>query len=145
MIPVGDTLEDRGGFVVPVILVVANTVLFALGLYEVGIWTFLVSLLALWLFGRAVGKKLGAIGLTAVYLLLLGLASLIAGQVAGEGPFLFFPAGAALGLGLALLAVAPRAKIATLIPIPFAMGLYEVPAVVIFLLLAIIAVLLNGA
>lgn len=145
MIPVGDTLEDRGGFAVPVVLVVANTVLFALGLYGVGIWTFLVSLLALWLFGRAVGKKAGPFGLVAIYLVLLGLSGLIAGQIDGTGPFLFFPAGAALGLGLALLALAPRAKIATLIPIPFAMGLYEVPAVVIFLLLGLIAILLNGA
>lgn len=131
--------------VVPALLVVANLVIFAFGLFGVGIWTFLISVFSLWLFGRAVEKRVGPFGLLGIYLVLLGLSGLVAGLVDGSGPFLFFPAGAAFGLGLALAALAPNARIATLIPIPFAMGLYEVPAVVILAILVVIALLLNGA
>jgi membrane associated rhomboid family serine protease len=146
LIPVKDMLDDRGGIVATAVLLVVNAVLFGFGLYEVGFWTFLVSLLAIWLFGGALEKKLGSFGLVGVYLVALGLASLIAGVIdESAGIFLLFPPGAALGLGLVLLGLAPGAKIATLVPIPFAMGLYEVPAVVILALLTVIAVLLNGA
>lgn len=145
MIPVGDTLEGRGGFMVPTLLVVLNVALFALGWFGAGIWTLLVTLVAIWIFGRALVRTAGPFALAGIYVLLVGLTGLAAGLFDGTGPFLFFPVGAALGLGLALLALAPRAKIATLIPIPFAMGLYEVPAIVILLLLGLIALLLNGA
>jgi membrane associated rhomboid family serine protease len=146
LIPLRDTLDDRGGVVATAILLIANAVLFGFGLFGAGFWTLLVSLLAIWLFGAALEKKAGPIGLVGIYLVALALASLIAGLAsAGSGPFLFFPTGAALGLGLVLVATVPGAKIATLIPIPFAMGLYEVPAVVILVLLAVIALLLNGA
>ena len=146
MIPIRDTLDRPGGIVATVILLVANVVLFALGLYEAGFWTLLVSLLAIWLFAGALEKKLGPVGLVIAYLAVLGLASLIAGLVGDDsGAFLLFPPGAALGLGLLLLVLVPGARIATLIPIPFAMGLYEVPSVVILLVLTVIALLLNGA
>lgn len=149
MIPLKDTLDDRGGVAATILLLVANVVLFGLGLYETGFWTFLVSLLAIWLFGGALERKVGPAGLVGTYLVALALSGLVAGLIEGSaGVFTFFPPGAALGLGLALLVLAPRAKIVTLIPIPFAMGFYEVPSVLILAILvalAAIASLLNGA
>lgn len=149
MIPLRDTLDDRGGVVATVLLLVANVTLFGLGLYGAGFWTLPVSLLAIWLFGGALEKKAGPVGLVGIYLVALTLSSLVAGLVEGSASlFSFFPPGAALGLGLALLALAPRTKIVTLIPIPFAMGLYEVPAVVILAILtalAAITLLSSGA
>lgn len=146
MIPIRDTLDERGGVVATIMLLVGNAVLFGFGLYEAGFWTFLVSLLGIWLFGGAVEKRLGPFGLIAVYLIALALGGLVAGLVdSASGALLLYPPGAALGLGLALLALAPKAKIVTLIPIPFAMGLYEIPAAAILALLALIAILLNGA
>ena len=146
MIPVGDTLDGRGSYLATIVLLIANVAFFVAGLYAVGFWTFLVSLLAIWLFGAALEKTVGPIGTGAIYVIALVLASLVAGLVDdSSGSFLFFPAGAALGLGLTVIAFTPRAKIATLIPIPFAMGLYEVPAAVILVLLTLIALLLGGA
>ena len=146
MIPVKDTLDGRGGAAVTVLILIANVVLFVTGLYEAGFWTLLVSLLAIWLFGSALEKKLGPVGLAGIYLVTLALSGLVAGLVDDStGAFLLYPPGAALGLGLALAGVAPKAKIATVIPIPFAMGLYEVPAIAILALLTVIALLLNGA
>ena len=146
MIPLRDTLDIRGGMVATAVVIAANVVLFAIGLYDAGFWTLLISLLAIWLFGGALEKRLGPVGLVVAYLVLLGLASLVAGLASGDsGAFLLYPPGAALGLGLVLLALVPGAKIATLIPIPFAMGLYEVPSVVILVILALITLLLNGA
>ena len=146
MIPLKDTLDDRGGVVATAVILIGNALLFGLGLYEAGFWTLLVALLAIWLFGGALEKKLGPFGLIGVYLVALALAGLIAGLLDGSsGAFLLYPPGADLGLGLILLGVAPRAKIVTLIPIPFAMGLYEVPAVVILVSLVAIAMILNGS
>ena len=146
MIPVKDTLDGRGGVVVTVLILLANLALFVTGLFEAGFWTFLVTLLGVWLFGSALEKKVGAAGLAGIYLVALAISGLIAGLVDdADGAFLLYPPGATLGLGLALAGFAPGAKIVTLIPIPFAMGLYEVPAIAILMILTVIGLLLNGA
>ena len=140
MIPLKDTLDVRGGIVATVALLVANVVLFALGSYDAGFWTLLISLLSIWLFGGALEKKVGPVGLIGIYLLAVVLSGLIAGLIEGSaGIFAFFPPGAALGLGLILLALVPSAKIVALIPIPFAMGLYEVPAAIVLAILVVLA------
>lgn len=137
MIPVRDTLGSPSLVPVTLSLLAGQVVLFALGLYGAGFWILLIALLGTWLFGGVLERRFGPIAALVSWLVGVGLSSLIAGLLDGDpGAFTFWPAGAALLMGILSMALVPRARILCLIPVPFAMGLYEVPVGVMLLLVA---------
>lgn len=128
MIPTRDTLGGPSLVPVTLALLVAQVVLFALGHYGAGFWVLLLALLGTWLFGGLLERRFGSVATLGSWLVGVGLASLVAGLLDGSGEtFTFWPAGAAIVQGILATLLVPKGKILCLIPIPFAMGLYEVP------------------
>ena len=128
MIPFRDTIGDPGPVRGTLVLLVLEAAAWALGLFEGSIWVLLLALAGTWLFGSPLERRLDTARFTAVVVALILVSGLIAALIDGDGVFVLCPLGAVLGLGLVLVATIPRARILVLGPIPFAAGLYEVPA-----------------
>lgn len=122
-----------------------------LGLYIAGLiphlnfWQLLVALAGLWLFGAYIERRLGSPAFVAIYIVLAVATGFLIGVVDEEaGVFavsLFMPV---LLLGGLHLALAPKSRILVLVPVPFAMGFFEVPTVAMLMIWLALEVLLTA-
>jgi membrane associated rhomboid family serine protease len=108
-------------------------------------WQMLVALLGLWLFGAYVERRLGSPAFIAIYLAFAIPTGFLIGAVDEQaGIFavsLFLPV---LLLGGLHLALAPKSRILVLVPVPFAMGFFEVPTVAMLLIWLALEVVLTA-
>lgn len=146
MIPLKDTQDPRGPVVVTLALILINFVLGVAGeIPHLNFWQVLLGLAGLWWFGAYVERRLGSFWFLLIYLVVVGLTGVLVGSVDDQsGAFeinLFLPV---LALGLVHLALAPRSKILTMVPIPYAMAFYEVPTVAMLVIWAGLEVLLTA-
>ena len=139
MIPFRDTIGDPGPVRGTLTLLVLEVVAWALGPLDGSIWVLLLALAGTWLFGSPLERRLGTGRFAAITVALVLVTGLIAALIDGEGAFVLYPLGAVLGLGLVLVATIPRARILVLSPIPFAAGLYEVPAWIVLVIWTVLA------
>ena len=128
MIPFRDTIGDPGPVRGTLALLVLEVVAWALGPFDGSVWALLLALAGTWLFGSPLERRLGTARFAAIVVALVLISGLLAALIDGDGVVLLYPLGAVLGLGLVLVATVPHARILVLGPIPFAAGLYEVPA-----------------
>ena len=128
MIPIRDTIGDLGPVRATLALLLLEVLAWAFGLFDGSFLVLLLTLLGTWLFGSPIEGRLGTGRFLLAVAALVGIAGLVAGLIDGETPFILYPLGAVLGLGLLLVALIPHGRILVLSPIPFAMGFYEVPA-----------------
>lgn len=146
MIPLRDTLDVRGPIRATVGLTVANAAFFALfGIPYLNFWQFLVGLAGLWLFGAYVERRLGSAVFLAVYLSFVAITGFLIGAVDDQASTftvgLFMPV---LLTGILHLSLAPRSRILALVPIPFAMGFFEVPTIAMLIGWTALEVLLGA-
>ena len=146
MIPLKDTQDPRGPVVATLALILINFVLGVAGQIPLlNFWQVLLAVFGLWLFGAYVERRLGTLIYVLIYLALAAVTGFLVGSVdEHSGMFvinLFLPV---LALGLIHLALAPRSKILTGVPIPFAMAFYEVPTVALLVIWAGLEVLLTA-
>ena len=131
MIPFRDTIGDPGPVRGTFVLLVLEVAAWALGPFDGSIWALLLVLAGTWLFGSPLERRLDTARFAAIVVSLVLVTGLLAALIDGDGAFSLYPLAAVLGLGLVLVATIPRARILVLGPIPFAAGLYEVPAWVV--------------
>ncbi len=146
MIPLRDTLDVRGPVRATVFLVALNFVLYlAVGIPHLNFWQLLVGVAGLWLFGAYVERRLGSPVFLGVYLVLAVAAGFLIGAIDdNSGSFvisLFMPV---LLVGILHLVLAPRSRILVLVPIPFAMGFFEVPTIAMLIGWTVLEVLLGS-
>ena len=139
MIPFRDTIGDPGPVRGTLTLLVLEVVAWALGPLDGSIWVLLLALAGTWLFGSPLERRLGTGRFAAITVALVLVTGLIAALIDGDRVFTPYPLGAVLGLGLVLVATIPRARILVLSPIPFAAGLYEVPAWIVLVIWTVLA------
>ncbi|MGB0120047.1 MAG: rhomboid family intramembrane serine protease [Solirubrobacterales bacterium] len=138
--------DPKGPVVATLALILINFVLGVAGeIPHLNFWQILLALFGMWLFGAYIERRLGSIVFILVYLALAIPSGFLVGSVDDvSGRFainLFLPV---LALGLIHLALAPRSKILTMVPIPYAMAFYEVPTVGILVIWAGLEVLLTA-
>jgi len=131
LIPFRDTIGDPGPVRGTLVLLVLEVAAWALGPFDGSIWALLLVLAGTWLFGSPLERRLDTARFAAIVVSLVLVTGLLAALIDGDGAFSLYPLAAVLGLGLVLVATIPRARILVLSPIPFAAGLYEVPAWVV--------------
>ncbi len=146
MIPLRDMLEAKGPVGATVLVMVVNLGLYIAGLIpHLNFWQMIVALVGLWLFGAYIERRLGSAAFIAIYLAFAGVTGFLIGAVDEEsGAFaasLFMPV---LLLGGLHLALAPKSRILVLVPVPFAMTLFEVPTVAMLLIWLALEVLLTA-
>jgi membrane associated rhomboid family serine protease len=146
LIPLRDTLDTQGPVRATVGLMVANAAFFAVfGMPYLNFWQLLIGLAGLWLFGAFVERRLGSAAFLAVYLgFVLATGFLIGAVDSQAGTFavgLFMPV---LLTGILHLCLAPKSRILALVPIPFAMGFFEVPTIAMLIGWTALEVLLGA-
>jgi membrane associated rhomboid family serine protease len=129
MIPVKDNIPRERAPLVTLGVVVAVVAVYALSSRRVGLLPFLLDVGLLALLGPSVENRLGRVRFAGLCLL-AGAAAVALWALAGEGTPSAMLAGA-LGLVVAILAVYlvffPRARVITLVAVPFYTTLLEVP------------------
>jgi membrane associated rhomboid family serine protease len=130
MIPVKDNIPRERAPLVTVCVVAAVVAIYALSAHRVGLLPFLLDVGFLILLGPSVENKLGRLRFGGLCLL-AGAAAVAVWALAGNDTPSPALAGA-LGIVVAILAVYlilfPRARVITLVPVPFYTTLVEVPA-----------------
>jgi membrane associated rhomboid family serine protease len=139
-------MEVRGPMWATLLAVLVNLGLYIAGLIpHLNFWQMLVALLGLWLFGAYVERRLGSPAFIAIYLAFAIPTGFLIGAVDEQaGIFavsLFLPV---LLLGGLHLALAPKSRILVLVPVPFAMGFFEVPTVAMLLIWLALEVVLTA-
>jgi len=138
--------EARGPVWATLGLILVNFILAVAGeIPHLNFWQVLVALVGLWLFGRYVELHLGSLAFLVIYLVLAGSTGfLVAGiddEVGRWTVSLFLPV---LAIGALHLALAPRSRILTMVPIPFAMSFFEIPTVAMLVVWLALEVLLTA-
>jgi membrane associated rhomboid family serine protease len=146
LIPLRDTLEQKGPVRATVLLVVVNLILYAVvGIPHLNFWQVLVGVAGIWIFGAYVERRLGSPVFFAIYLLLAVSTGFLIGAIdEASGPFaisLFMPV---LLLGGLHLALEPKSRILGMVPVPFAMTFVEVPTVAVLVGWVVLEVLLTA-
>lgn len=146
MIPLRDTQDLRGPVWATLALILINLILAIAGeIPHLNFWQALLAVLGLWLFGAYVERRLGSLPYLLIYsALAVSTGFLVAGiddQVGRWTVSLFLPV---LAIGALHLALAPRSKVLTMVPIPFAMSFVEVPMVAILIGWLALEVLLTA-
>lgn len=146
MIPLRDTQDLQGPVWATFALILANLVLAIAGeIPHLNFWQVLVAVIGLWLFGRYVELRLGSFVFLAIYLVVAAatgfLVATIDDEVGRWAVSLFLPV---LAIGAIHLALAPRSRILTMVPIPFAMSFFEIPTVAMLFVWLALEVLLTA-
>jgi len=146
LIPVRDTQDLQGPVWATFGLILVNLVLAIAGeVPHLNFWQVLVALIGLWLFGRYVELRLGSLVFLAIYLVLAGLTGFLVAAIDDEvgrwAVSLFLPV---LAIGAIHLVLAPRSRILTMVPIPFAMSFVEIPTVAMLVAWVALEVLLTA-
>ncbi len=145
MIPLRDNLPTGKTPVVTYALAVANVL--ATILAHGGLWLLAGNMLFLWIFGPKVENALGRVKFAGLYL--LGGAAALALQLAIDPSTDMAAASAASGAVAAVLGgyflLNPRAKIVTVVLIPFFFTTVELPAMVLLVLWFAMQALIGGA
>ncbi|MEX1219786.1 MAG: rhomboid family intramembrane serine protease [Solirubrobacterales bacterium] len=123
-----------------------NLLLYAfIGIPHMGFWQMLVGVAGLWLFGAYVERRLGSPAFLGIYILLAVVSGFLIGALDGEsGSFVISLVIPVLLTGILHLALAPKSRILVLVPIPFAMGFFEVPTIAMLIGWAVLEFLLAG-
>lgn len=130
MIPVKDNIPRERFPLVTVCVVVADVAIYALSSHRVGLLPFLLDVGFLALLGPSVENRLGRTHFCGLCLLAAAIAVAVwaLGGAGTPSPVL----AGALGVVVAILAVYlilfPRARVLTLVPVPFYTTLVEIPA-----------------
>jgi len=124
MLPIKDNLPHERLPIVACILIVCNVLAFALPARRLALWPMLLDVGSLALLGPSVEGRLGHLRLAALCLLGAALAGAL-------GPLAYAAGGATAAVLLGYLLLFPRARVLSLVAIPFVVTIVEMPAVLL--------------
>jgi hypothetical protein len=142
MIPLRDNLHTKGA---PPVALLITTALLVAGLIVpgAGAGPAILAAIGAYLYGPSIVRDLGPLGAIATATVGAGAAGMLA-HLAGAKVGGWSIVGAAAALVLVHLARHPRARMLSLIALPYRTGLTEVPSVAVASVWALLAVLLTA-
>lgn len=130
MIPVKDNIPRERFPLVTVCLAAIDVVVYALSSHRIGLLPFLLDVGFLALLGPSVENALGRARFCGLCLLASGVAIAVWASIGADSPspLLFGTLGVVVAILAGYLILFPRARVITLIPLPFYTTLVEIPA-----------------